>query len=56
MPAADIIDFAYPDESNRFWHTHEDTLDKVAPQSLQAVGDVLLAAIPQILSRLIETR
>jgi Zn-dependent M28 family amino/carboxypeptidase len=38
IPAVDIIDFDY-----QFWHTTEDTLDKVSPRSLQVVGDTLLA-------------
>ena len=38
VKAIDIIDFDYP-----YWHTLEDTADKVAPQSLKIVGDVLLA-------------
>ncbi|MBI5825483.1 MAG: M28 family peptidase [Chloroflexi bacterium] len=36
IPAVDIIDFDYP-----YWHTTQDTPDKVSPQSLQAVGDTL---------------
>jgi glutaminyl-peptide cyclotransferase len=35
--AIDIIDFDYP-----YWHTVEDTPDKVSPKSLFAVGDTLL--------------
>lgn len=38
IPAVDIIDFDYP-----YWHTSEDTLDKVSAESLQAVGETLLA-------------
>jgi len=38
IPAVDIIDFDYP-----FWHTTEDTVDKVSPQSLKIVGDTLLS-------------
>jgi len=38
IPAVDIIDFDYP-----YWHTTADTLDKVSAESLQAVGDTLLA-------------
>jgi glutaminyl-peptide cyclotransferase len=38
ISAVDIIDFDYP-----FWHTREDTLDKVSADSLQIVGDTLLA-------------
>ena len=36
--AIDIIDFDYP-----YWHTVEDTPDKVSAESLDAVGDTLLA-------------
>jgi Zn-dependent M28 family amino/carboxypeptidase len=35
--AVDIIDFDYP-----YWHTTEDTPDKVSPQSLDAVGSTIL--------------
>jgi glutaminyl-peptide cyclotransferase len=53
IPSVDIIDLDYPDEVNRqYWHTAEDTLDKCSPQSLQAVGEVLLAALPAIELRL----
>ena len=34
--AIDIIDFDYP-----YWHTTEDTPDKVSPESLQRIGRVL---------------
>ena len=37
----DLIDFAYPDESHRYWHTHDDTPDKCSAESLEAVGTVL---------------
>ncbi len=36
--AVDIIDMDYP-----YWHTIQDTADKVSPQSLKMVGDTLLA-------------
>lgn len=48
IPAVDIIDLEYPDATMRYWHTAEDTLDKVSPHGLQVVGDVLLAALPAI--------
>lgn len=48
VPAVDIIDLEYPDSSMSYWHTAEDTLDKVSAQSMQVVGDVLLAALPAI--------
>jgi Zn-dependent M28 family amino/carboxypeptidase len=36
IPAVDIIAFPYP-----YWHTVEDTCDKVSPESLERVGRVL---------------
>ena len=38
IPAVDIIDFDYPP-----WHTTEDTADKVSKESLQIIGDTMLA-------------
>ena len=43
VPAANIIDMDYPP-----WHTADDTLDQVSARSLQVVGDVVLAALPDI--------
>ena len=40
-----LIDFDYPDTSNRYWHTTEDTPDKCSPESLEAVGKVLMHII-----------
>ncbi len=37
----DLIDFSYPDETNRYWHTHDDTPDKCSAESLEAVGTVV---------------
>jgi glutaminyl-peptide cyclotransferase len=48
VPSVDIIDLEYPDQTSRFWHTQYDTLEHVSPASLQAVGDVLLAALPAL--------
>ena len=46
VPAVDLIDFEFgPD--NSYWHTHEDTLDNVCPESLDAVGEALLRVLPQ---------
>jgi glutaminyl-peptide cyclotransferase len=45
IPAIDIIDFGYPDQSHRYWHTLEDTVDKCSPQSLKVIGDVLMEII-----------
>lgn len=43
VPAVDLIDFDYPGpNSNRYWHTLDDTVDKCSPASLRAVGQTLL--------------
>jgi glutaminyl-peptide cyclotransferase len=44
IPSALLIDFDY----EPYWHTPEDTLDKLSPRSLQIVGDVLLDALPAL--------
>jgi Zn-dependent M28 family amino/carboxypeptidase len=43
IPAVDIIDFDYP-----FWHTTQDTLDKISAQSLQVVGYTLCVWLMEI--------
>ena len=50
VPAVDIIDLDYP-----AWHTEGDTLDKVSARSMQVVGEVLLAALPDIEKRLFQS-
>ncbi len=47
IPAIDIIDFEYPGPDNRYWHTHDDTMDKCSPESLEAVGNTLLSWLYQ---------
>jgi Zn-dependent M28 family amino/carboxypeptidase len=49
VAAVDIIDLDYPQ-----WHTPQDTLDAIAARSLQIVGDVVVAALPQIEARLLK--
>jgi hypothetical protein len=43
IPAVDIIDLDYPQ-----WHTTQDTLDKISPESLERVGRVLQTYLEQI--------
>jgi glutaminyl-peptide cyclotransferase len=47
VPAVDVIDLENPT-----WHTPQDTLDFVSARSLQTVGDVIVAALPDIEKRL----
>jgi glutaminyl-peptide cyclotransferase len=49
VPSIDIIDLDYP-----AWHTAQDTLDAVSARSLQVVGDVVVAALPEIEARLLK--
>ena len=50
IPAVDLIDFTFGPGGTpgAFWHTTEDTIDKVCPESLDAVGEAALEAIPRI--------
>jgi hypothetical protein len=47
IPSVNVVDLDYD-----AWHTAGDTLDQVSARSLQSVGDVFLAALPQIEARL----
>lgn len=49
VPSVDLIDLDYP-----AWHTAQDTLDNVSQRSLQVVGDVVVAALPEIEQRLLK--
>jgi len=44
VPVADLIDFDYG-YNNVFWHTPDDTLDKLSSKSLEITGDVLLESV-----------
>lgn len=44
VPSADLIDFDYG-YNNVFWHTTQDTVDKLSPKSLEIVGTVTLEAV-----------
>ena len=44
VDAVDLIQLnSYP-----FWHTADDTLDKISPRSLKTVGAVVLASLPRV--------
>lgn len=51
IPALELIDFSYGGsrlDHNKNWHTAEDSLEKVCPRSLRAIGDVIYHALPVI--------
>jgi Zn-dependent M28 family amino/carboxypeptidase len=50
VPCADLIDFDYG-YNNVFWHTAQDTMDKLSPKSLQIVGSVTLETVHMLDSK-----
>ncbi len=50
IPAVAVIDFAYGPgpRPGAYWHTPEDTLDRVCLESLDAVGEAALIALPRL--------
>ncbi|MGA8617033.1 MAG: M28 family peptidase [Candidatus Sulfotelmatobacter sp.] len=44
VPSADVIDFTYG-FNNVFWHTTQDTVDKLSPKSLEIVGGTMLETV-----------
>ncbi len=58
VPAVDLIDFQYGTDQNHgpggptnaYWHASTDTVDKLSPESLKAVGDTIVAALPKLIA------
>lgn len=50
VPVVDLIDFDYG-PGNRYWHSPQDTLDKVSARSLQVMGEVVLEALCRLEER-----
>ena len=48
VAGCDLIDFSV---ANTYWHTPQDTLDKIDPNSLAIVGQVLAATLPRFEKR-----
>ncbi|HXW57417.1 MAG TPA: M28 family peptidase [Candidatus Cybelea sp.] len=44
VPAVDIIDL----DGYKYWHTPQDTLDKISPKSLAVVGQVILESVEEL--------
>jgi glutaminyl-peptide cyclotransferase len=52
VPAVDVIDLQnYPGGDIYYWHTPEDTLDKVSAKSLAITGHVFLESVKQLQSK-----
>jgi glutaminyl-peptide cyclotransferase len=62
IPAVDLIDLKYgtgrPEScgeggfDNCYWHTAQDTMDKISAQSLKVVGDTVLLSLPEIAEKM----
>ena len=50
MPAIDMIDFDYGSAPglNDYWHTPEDSMDKLSAESMQIIGDTVLQLIENL--------
>ncbi len=51
IAAVDLIDFNFG-ANNSYWHTTQDTLDKVSGESMKVVADVVITALPEIFKQL----
>ena len=47
IPSTDIIDLEVP-----YWHTAQDTLDKVDPRTLAITGHVMIESVPELEKRI----
>ena len=47
VPAVDLIDYDFG-RDNRYWHTPQDTLDKLSARSLHIVGEVVLETVKRL--------
>ena len=50
VPAADLIDFDYG-PGNAYWHDPADTIDKLAPESFEVIGKVLIEFLRRMESK-----
>jgi Zn-dependent M28 family amino/carboxypeptidase len=50
IPAVDLIDFTFGSGGTpgAYWHTPQDTVDKVCAESLDAVGEAAARAVPEL--------
>ena len=57
IPSIDLIDFQFGSTPglNDYWHTDQDTLDKISPQSIEIVGRTILKALPKAVRSLATT-
>jgi len=57
VDSLDIIQLStYGVSDSEYWHTKEDTLDKISSKSLKVVGDAVIGSLPKIEERLASKR
>jgi len=52
VDAVDLIQLSTYGPGSSYWHSKEDTLDKVSAKSLQIVGDTVIASLPKVEERI----
>jgi glutaminyl-peptide cyclotransferase len=50
IPAVDLIDYNFG-FANLYWHSSNDTLDKISPNSLKVVGEIVLRTLDKLAAR-----
>lgn len=53
IPAVDLIDYEFG-SNNEYWHTSQDTLDKISPKSLQVTGEIVLKTLKKLSEKYFE--
>ena len=57
IDSLDLIQLSnYRSGSVEYWHTAEDSLDKISPRSMKVVGDVILVSLPRIEQHVLSKR
>ena len=54
IPAVDLIDYSFGFANvsgGLYWHTSNDTLDKISPNSLKVVGEIVLRTLDKLAAR-----
>ena len=52
IDSLDIIQLSTYGPGSSYWHSKEDTLDKISPKSLKIVGDAIIVSLPKIEERI----
>ena len=53
VPAIDLIDFNYG-PGNAYWHSTQDSLDKISGESIKVICDVVISSLPEVIKQALE--